>query len=104
MPEFKEPTAYVVGDDIRVRHHETLVCFDLNNRRWLVFGLPADILALKVQAVKLKDWMLDDRLVLEAVMRGDKELGTLKPEEQQRPPATSGVRALRPPRPAARTS
>lgn len=70
----KETTAYVFGWDIRLRLNNALVCFDLESRRFLVFGDAADTLDLKIQAIKLKDWLLDDRQVLEAIMRGDKEL------------------------------
>ena len=74
MPTPQVMTAYVLGWEIRARLNGSLVCYDLNTHTFTVFGDKLDILDLKIQCVELKDWLLDDRKVFEAMLRGDKEI------------------------------
>jgi hypothetical protein len=85
MQSSTETFAYNVGQDIRLRFDNNLVCYDLFLKRWLVFGKPGILLGLKIQATKIRDWLLTDQLVAEAIQRGDKEIGVLEPEDRQTP-------------------
>ncbi len=94
---FREITAYNIGLDIRLRVNNALVCYDLESRRFLIFGDKSDTVDLKIQAIRLKDWLLEDRQVLDALKRGDKEIRAVihqfpKPPPIRRRPITRELR------------